>query len=381
MKKFRACVVGIGFIGAIHIETLRRLGNVEVVAIATPSKAREKADSLNIPRAYTDYREMLDKEKPDTVHICTPNSLHYEIAMYAMERGICPICEKPLTTTVEDARKLVAYAREHGIVTGLNFNCRFYPQVMQIRMMVENGSVGDIYSVSGSYLQDWLYLDTDYSWRLEPALSGESRAFSDIGSHWIDMTEAVIGQRAVEVMADFETFHKTRKKPLKQVATYSGMALRPEDYEEVPINTEDYATVLFRFEKGAHGVVTVSQVFAGRKNQMILSVAGSKCALHWDSEDSNELWIGHRERFNEKAPKDPSILLPETAAIISYPGGHVEGFPDTFKHNFKSIYKAIENGDLGKRESASFEDGLREMLLCDAIVKSAKERRWVEVGE
>ena len=381
MRKFRACVVGIGFIGAVHVEALRRLGNVEVVAIATPTNAQEKADSMNIPHAYTDYKEMLDKEKPDTVHICTPNNLHYEIAMYAMERGICPICEKPLTTSVEEARKLVAYAKEHNIVTGLNFNCRFYPQVMQMKQMVKSGEVGDIFTVNGAYLQDWLFLDTDYSWRLEPELSGVSRAFSDIGSHWIDMTEAVIGQKAVEVMADFETFHKTRKKPLKAIATYSGMALRPEDYEEVPIDTEDYCTVLFKFENGAHGVVTVSQVFAGRKNQMLLSVAGSRCALHWDSEDSNELWIGHRERFNEKAAKDPSILAPGTAGVISYPGGHVEGFPDTFKQNFKDIYRAIEEGNTGKRDSASFEDGLREMLLCDAIVRSAKERRWIEVGE
>ena len=381
MKHFRTCVIGVGFIGAVHIETLRRLGNVEVVALADEQGAKEKAERLCVPKYYTDYKEMLDTEKPDTVHICVPNNLHYEIAMYAMERGINPICEKPLTTTVEEAKKLVAYAKEHNIVTGLNFNCRYYPQVMQMRKMVEKGEVGDIFTVHGSYLQDWLYLETDYSWRLEPALSGESRAFSDIGSHWTDMAEAVIGQKAVEVFADFETFHKTRKKPLKPIDTYSGMALRPEDYQEVPIDTEDYCTVLFHFDGGAHGCCNISQVFAGRKNQMTLSVGGSKCALYWDSEDSNDLWIGHRDRFNERAPKDPSILLPETASVISYPGGHVEGFPDTFKHNFKCIYKAIEEGDMSRHDCAQFEDGLREMLLCDAVCRSAKERRWVKIDE
>ena len=381
MKKFKACVVGVGFIGAVHVEALRRLGNVEVVAIADQAGAEEKAARLCVPKAYSDYKEMLDTEKPDVVHICAPNNLHYEIAMYAMERGISPVCEKPLTTTVEEAKALVAYAKEHNIVTGVNFNCRYYPQVMQMRKMVENGSVGDIYTVHGSYLQDWLYFDTDYSWRLEPEVSGASRAFADIGSHWIDMVEAITGQRAVEVLADTAIFHKTRKKPLKPIDTYSGMALRPEDYAEVPIDTEDYVTVLFRFDNGAHGCCNISQVYAGRKNQIVVSVGGSKCALHWDSENSNDLWIGHREGFNEVAAKDPSILLPETAAVISYPGGHVEGFPDTFKQNFKCIYKAIEDGDMGKHDFASFEDGLREMLLCDAVVRSAKERRWVTVGE
>lgn len=381
MKKIKACVVGVGFIGVAHIEALRRLGNVEVVAIADPAGAQEKADALCIPKAYVDYKEMLETEKPDTVHICVPNSLHYEIAKFAMELGICPICEKPFTTTVEEARELVAYAKEHNIVNAINFNCRYYPQVMQMKNMVANGEVGDVFTVHGDYIQDWLLLDTDYSWRLEPDKSGESRAFSDIGSHWIDMVEMIVGQRAVEVLADFEIFHKTRKKPLKPIATYSGMALRPEDYEEVPINTEDYCTVMFHFENGAHGVCTISQVFAGRKNQIVVNVAGSKCSLHWDSEDSNELWIGRRDGFNQKATKDPSTLLPETGAFVSYPGGHVEGFPDTFKQHFKCIYKAVAEGDTSSKEFATFEDGLRDMLICEAVVKSSKEKAWVKIGE
>ena len=298
-----------------------------------------------------------------------------------MEQGICPICEKPFTTTVEEARELVAYAKEHNIVNAINFNCRYYPQVMQMKNMVKEGQVGDIFTVHGNYIQDWLLLDTDYSWRLEPDKSGESRAFSDIGSHWIDMVEMIIGQKAVEVMADFEIFHKTRKKPLKPIATYSGMALRPEDYEEVPINTEDYCTVLFHFDGGAHGVCTISQVFAGRKNQIVVNVAGSKCALNWDSEDSNELWIGKRDGFNQKATKDPSTLLPETGAFVSYPGGHVEGFPDTFKQHFKCIYKAVAEGNTASKEFATFEDGLRDMLICEAVVKSSKEKAWVKIGE
>jgi len=381
MKKFRACVIGVGFIGAAHIEALRRLGNVDVVAVSDVPNAQAKADAYFVPKGYDDYKVMLDTEKPDVVHICTPNSSHFEMAMYAMERGISVVCEKPLTKTLDEAKKLAAYAKKHNIVTGVNFNCRWYPQIMQVKSMIQSGEVGDIRTIHGGYLQDWLFLDTDYSWRLEPEVSGDSRAFADIGSHWIDMVESATGLRVVELLADFETFHKIRRKPLKPIETFSGMALRPEDYEEKPINTEDYCTVLFRFNNGAHGTCTISQVFAGRKNQILLSVSGSKCSLHWDSEDSNELWIGRRETYNQKVAKDPSIVSPLARASISYPGGHVEGFPDTFKQNFKAIYAAVEKGDTGKHDFATFEDGMREMELCEAVIKSAKHDRWVKVGE
>lgn len=379
MKKMRAGVIGVGFIGAAHIEALRRLGFVDVVALASARNAEKKAEALYVPKGYADYKEMIDRENLDAVHICTPNSMHYEMAMYAMEKGVPVICEKPVTVTAEEARRLKDYALKNNIVNAVNFNLRFNPQVVQMKEMVKAGDVGRIYTVHGSYLQDWLYFDTDYSWRLEPELSGESRAFSDIGSHWIDMVENIIGQKAVEVLADFETFHKTRKKPLKAVETYSGMALRPEDYQEVSIDTEDYCTVLFHFDGGAIGSCNISQVYAGRKNQTIISVGGSKCALHWDSELGNELWVGRRETYNNQIVKDPSILSDETKKVISYPGGHTEGFPDTFKQNFLKIYEAIEKKDTSVSDFATFEAGYREMLLCEKICESARTRQWVKI--
>lgn len=379
MKQFKTCIIGVGFIGAAHIEALRRLGNVDVVALSDVVDPEAKAAAHGVPKGYEDYREMIDREKPDVVHICTPNVDHYDMAMYAMERGIAVVCEKPMTKTVDEAKRLADYAKQKGIVTGVNFNYRMYPQIMQAKAMVDSGEVGDIYTIHGGYLQDWLFYETDYSWRLEPDISGESRAFADIGSHWIDAVEFISGLRAVEVFADFETFHKIRKKPLKAIDTYSGMTLRPEDYEEKHIDTEDYCTVLFKFDSGARGTCTISQVFAGRKNQMLVDIGGSRCALHWDSEHSNDLWIGRRDTFNQTATKDPSTLSPLAGSIIGYPGGHVEGFPDTFKQNFKAIYAAIEKGDTGQHLFATFEDGLREMQLCDAIVRSAKEGRWVRV--
>ncbi|MDR1908782.1 MAG: Gfo/Idh/MocA family oxidoreductase [Spirochaetaceae bacterium] len=379
MKKLRAGIIGVGFIGAVHIEQLRRLGNVEAAALTDALDPKGKAEAFSVPAAYTDYKEMIDRETLDSIHICTPNSTHFEIAMYALEKGVNVICEKPMTCTVEEAKQLTAKAKEKGLVNAINFNCRFYPLVYQIREMVRAGELGNIYTIHGSYLQDWLYLDTDYSWRLEPHLSGASRAFSDIGSHWLDLVEFVTGLKAVEVLADFAVFHKTRRKPLKPVDTYSGMALRPEDYEEVPINTEDYATVLFHFDNGAHGCCNISQVFAGRKNQIVAAIGGSKCAVHWDSENSNALWVGRRETMNGEIVKDPSILKPGTAQITSYPGGHVEGFPDTFKQNFKKIYAAIACGKPVCGEYATFDDGLREMIFCEKVVQSAKENRWVKI--
>jgi len=378
-KKFKTGVIGVGFIGAVHIEQLNRLGNVEVVALADDVNHKEKAAALCVARSYACYKELIENEELDCVHICTPNNSHHEISTYALQRGIHVVLEKPMTTTVEEAEELLALAKDRGLVHAMNFNCRFYPMVYQMREMIKNGDIGEIFSIHGGYLQDWLFYDTDYNWRLEPEFSGESRAFSDIGSHWLDLVEFVTGQRVTEVLADFAIFHKTRKKPKKAIETYSGMALRPGDYEEVPINTEDYATVLFHLDNGAHACCNISQVFAGRKNQIIITISGSKCSFHWDSELSNEMWIGRRGTANGQLVKDPSILAPGAAKITSYPGGHVEGFPDTFKQNFKKIYADIENGVDPNPDYANFSSGVREMKVGEKIIQSAKERRWISV--
>ncbi len=378
-RKLRAGIIGVGFIGAVHIEQLRRLGNVEIVALADSVDPQRKADALFVPKGYEDFRAMIDAERLDCIHVCTPNATHYEIASYALQHGVHVMCEKPLAATAEEAEKLLALAKEKGLIHAMNLCCRFYPMAYQMREMVKRGQVGDIFTIHGGFLQDWLFFDTDYNWRLEPEISGESRAFADIGCHWLDLVEFVTGLRVVEVMADFEIFHKTRKKPKRAVDTYANMALRPEDYEEVPIRTEDYAAVLFHLNNGARGSCTISQVFAGRKTQIQVAVAGDKCSLQWDSEASNELWIGRRDRDNGQLVKDPSILAPKTVGVTSYPGGHVEGFADAFKHNFKQMYAAIECGDATGFDFATFEDGVREMKLCGKIIQSARDRRWVSV--
>ncbi|MFN4144456.1 MAG: Gfo/Idh/MocA family protein [Runella sp.] len=380
MSKTKVAIVGTGFIGPAHIEALRRLPDVEVVGIAEFSAelAQARAQSLGTG-AYDSFDDLLRDDTVECVHICTPNFLHYEQSKKALMAGKNVVCEKPLATNTAQAEELVELADKLGLVNAVHFNLRYYPLVRQMKTMREKGELGDIYSVQGSYLQDWLFLPTDYNWRLEPSQSGDSRAVADIGSHLFDLIEYITGQHIVEVMADFNTVHKTRMKPKKAIETYSGKLLQAQDYDEVPITTEDFASILYRFENGNTGVATVSQVSAGRKNRCTLEISGSQQTFNWCSETPNEMWIGRREGYNQSLLRDPALLHPEARALASFPGGHNEGFPDTSKQLFKEVYAAIRNGRPAKPLYPTFDDGLRELILCDRIVQSARERRWVQV--
>jgi predicted dehydrogenase len=380
-QTIKAAIVGTGFIGPAHLEALRRLPNVEVVALCevTQELANEKAKTLGIPRAYT-FDEMLKQADIDVVHICTPNFLHFAQAKAVLEAEKHVICEKPLAVKIHEAEELVKIAAQTGLVNAVHFNLRYYPMVRQMKTMREKGELGEVYSVMGSYLQDWLFLQNDYNWRLEPDKSGDSRAIADIGSHLLDITEYVTGLKITEVMADFSTVHKTRLKPLKAIETYSGKMLQASDYAEVPITTEDHATVLLRFDNGSKGSVTVSQVSAGRKNRLNIEISGSKSNFEFNSERPNELWIGKREKANEHLMKDPSLFYPEASALISFPGGHNEGFPDTSKQMFKEVYAAVASGKQPENPSyPTFASGLRELIIGERIVESNKNQAWVKI--
>jgi len=381
MQTIKAGVIGTGFIGPAHIEALRRLGFVDVVAVAEQNDqlAQAKAAELSIAKGYGDYHQLLADPDVQVVHNCTPNHLHLEVNKAILAAGKHVISEKPLAMNSAESRELVELAETAGVVHAINFNYRYMPLVQQARLMCQAaGDVGRVLAVHGSYLQDWLHQDTDWNWRLVPELSGESRAVADIGSHWCDLVQFVTGQKIVRVMADLVTIHPNRKRPKVDVATYAGKELKPEDYEEMPIQTEDYASVLLEFDSGIHGVMTVNQCAAGRKNRLSFEIDGSKCALAWSQEEPNELWIGRRDGPNQVLLKDPSLLYDEAKQYAHYPGGHNEAYPDAPKNLFRNVYGFIAGTRPGG-DFATFVDGHNEVAICDAVLASSKSKQWVEV--
>lgn len=382
MAEIKVGIVGTGFIGPAHLEALRR-NNIKVAGLAeaTADLAEAKASELGIDKAYDSFESLIADPEIQVVHLATPNYLHFPQARAALMAGKHVVSEKPLAMNSGESAELVRLAADRKLVNAINFNLRFYPIVQHVRSMVQSGELGELFILQGSYLQDWLYLATDWNWRLEPGLGGTLRAVADIGSHWLDMTTFISGLKIEAVLADFKTFHPIRKKPAKPVETYSGKLLTPEDYIDQPIYTEDYASILIRYENGARGVLTVSQVSAGRKNRLYFEIDGSKAAVAFDSEQNGELWIGHRERPNELLLKDPSLLSPEARAVTSFPGGHNEGYPDTFKQMVNKVYSYLRRGDFtAKPDFPTFADGHYELLVCEAIEKSAREERWTEIG-
>ena len=374
MATIAAGVIGIGFIGEAHIEALRRLGGIHVAAIAGSSEeqAQRQARRLGVDRFYGSWRQLIEDPAIDAVHICTPNHLHFPIAKFALEHGKHVICEKPFVLTEQEGRLLLELANERQLVHAVHFNLRYYPLVQQARVFVGNGEAGRLFHFQGHYLQDWLHQHSDYNWRMEPAAAGEvsSRAVADIGIHLLDMAEYVTGLRIKALCAQTAIVHQQRLKP-----THTGV-------EAVRVQTEDYAAILLEFENGAKGNVTVSQVAAGRKNQLAFELNGSSCSLGWNSENPDALWIGHRSRPNEQLMKDPGLMYEEAAAYAAYPAGHVEGFPDTSKKLFKDVYAHIAKRP-SERESQptfpTFAAGVREVALCEAVMKSAGDKRWVNV--
>jgi predicted dehydrogenase len=381
MTEIKAGIAGTGFIGPAHLEGLRR-NNIKVIGLveANLELAQEKAAQLGIEKTYGSFDELLKDPEISVVHLATPNVLHFPHAKAALMAGKHVICEKPLAMNTIESAELVKLAAEKKLVNAINFNLRFYPINYQARSMVQSGELGRIFAIHGSYLQDWLLYDTDWNWRLEPGQGGTLRTVADIGSHWLDLSTFITGLKIESVMADFKTVYPVRKKPKKAIETFTGKMQAASDYEEIAISTEDYASILLRFENGTRGVVTVTQVSAGRKNRLWYEIDGSKAALAFDSERPNELWIGHREKPNELMLKDPSLLSTEARSVASYPGGHNEGFPDTFKQLSHKVYEYLRKGDFSaKPDFPTFADGHYELQISDAIELSAKEERWVKV--
>jgi predicted dehydrogenase len=377
LEKPKVAIFGIGFMGRVHTEALRRLGNVEVIGVAgrTAEAARKFADSLGIERSTGNYQDLIADADVSVVHICAPNDLHYAMADAAMRAGKHVLCEKPLASTVADASSMVALAKQKGLANCTLYNVRAYPQVQNMRRMCEAGEFGDIYVVQGTYSQDWLLYDTDWNWRIE---QGPSRTFADIGTHWCDLAEHITGQRITSLCADLHTFHKTRKKPKHSIETFAGKTLQPNEYDEVAIKSEDFGAMMFAMGEDTRGSLTVSQVSGGRKNRLFIEIFGSKASAAWNGEAPEELWIGHRNEPNQIQIKDSVLMPPEARSYTDLPGGHSEGYPDTFKQIFRRFYRRVMDAQ-APVDYPTFEDGIRQMRVLDAVLQSSQKKAWVTV--
>lgn len=383
MSGIHVAIVGTGFMGPAHTEALRRLG-IHVAGILGSSlqKSRQAAQELGIPKSYRDLDELLADETIQSVHITTPNKYHFEQVARVLRAGKHVHCEKPLAMTAEESKALVDLANESGLAAGVNYNLRYYPLNFEARDRIERGALGDVLSIQGSYVQDWLLHDTDYNWRVLAEEGGKLRAIADIGTHWFDMVQMIGGLPIEAVFADLATVHPVRKRPKGEIRTFADPRGGAQEVESIEIATEDLGAVLLRFKGGVRGALWVSQVTAGRKNALKYEISGTKSSLAWSSERPNELWIGYRDQPNVVLPRDPALVSEAARKYIAYPGGHDEGYDDTHKQSFKAFYDYIAAGDLSApKPFPTFEEAHHEIVICEAILKSHEQEHWVRIGE
>jgi predicted dehydrogenase len=382
MKRIGMGLVGAGFVGPHHVDAVRRLGFVDIVAVAGSSEAsgRQKAEALGARRGYGSYQALLDDPDVQVVHNATPNHLHYEVTSAALARGKHVVSDKPLAMTAAEARQLVAEAARAGVVAAVTFNYRGNPLVQQARGAIARGDLGTPHFIHGHYLQDWLLKDTDYSWRLDPHKGGASSALGDIGSHWCDLAQHVTGLRITHVLGDIATVVPKRQRPRGSREAFQAGGGGATDLVDIVV--EDLASVLVRFDNGAKGSFSVGQVCSGHKNDLVLEVCGSKASVRWHQERQNELWWGHRDRANEALQKDPSLLDADARGYAHLPGGHQEAWADAFCNLMRDIYAVIAAGPPYRPlppAVATFADGCRANAIVEAILDSARHGGvWTE---
>lgn len=384
MKMIKVGIIGIGFVGPIHIENIRRLGVAKIIAVASinQKEADKAANKFYIQKAYGNWKDLISDQEIDVVHITTPNKLHFPIAKAAIKAKKHVICEKPLTLNTDESKILVDLAKEKRIVNATTFNMAFYPMVKQAKEMIAYGELGKIFLVHGKYLQDWLSRDSDYNWRVESEFCGKSRVISDIGSHWMHMVQTVLGKRITSVYADSTIFIPIRKKPTIEISTHSERGLKDGEYENIKVDTEDHATIMFKFEDDIKGLLIASQVCPGRKQFIEWEINASKKSLSWNGEEPNVLWIGNRSTYNSYFIKDANIMNKNSKKYAHYSVGLTEGYPDTWKNIFMNIYQDILRSNRNNKkiqDYPTFEDGYRIQILIDSILESIQKNKWIDI--
>jgi predicted dehydrogenase len=385
MEKIKVGIIGMGYIGVSHIEALRRIGFVELAAVADTNYAlaKKKADEFHIPKCYATMEELIADPEINAIHNCTPNNLHLEVNTAVIKGGKHIYSEKPLAMDSRESGLMIdLLSKQPDLVAGVNFNYRMYPLIQDAKIRIASGEIGRPYLVHGCYLQDWLLFETDYNWRLEPEYAGASRCVGDIGTHWMDLAQVMVGSRITEVCANTLIAMPKRKKPTTAVESFA--VNTSAEYKDYEVKTEDYAGALIRFENGATGVFQCSQISAGRKCFIDIEVDGENASFHWNHEIGDRMWKGNRNSNNEEIMRNPN-LMKEPARPYSYlAAGHPEGWNDAFKNGIEAFYRFIrDNKKHGKDQCdfATFQEGHYLMKLIEAVIKSGKEQRWVKVDE
>lgn len=384
MKKLKVGIVGLGFVGILHIDAIRRIPYAEIVAVADKNMEQTKriAEEYGIPQYYDNVDDLINESRPDVIHNCTPNYLHKEINIKVIQNEIHLFSEKPLTRTAQEAADVLSALREHpDVVTGVNHCYRMNPMVQEMYTMIQSGEIGVPRIVHGAYIQDYLSEETDYSWRIDPEISGASRAIADIGIHIMDTIQFVLDSRITDVCADLYTALPIRKKPKGQVATFSKNA--NTEYEDIEIKTEDYGAVMFRTDKGLHGVYCVSEISPGHGCGLEFEVDGSKASVEWNQEHPNQLRVGYRERGILSIDRDPITLSDRAKGYTKLAKGHPEGWNDTEVNSIRKFYDYIlkdKEKRTEKPEFATFEEAFYLMKVVEAILESNKTGSWVHIS-
>jgi len=243
--------------------------------------------------------------------------------------------------------------------------------------MIARGELGDVLLAHGTYVQDWLLLPTDYNWRVEPEVSGPSRAIADIGTHWFTTVEYVTGRRFRRVLARLKTFHATRQRPRRRLLAFEHAVDAERD--EVPVTTEDAGVLLLELDNGALATTVISQVSAGRKNWFGWEIDGSRGALYWNQEDPERLWHGRRDEPNQIVVRDPARMDESLRWSTRLPAAHPEGYADAFRTLFDPVYRDILAGRPGDGDYPRFRTGHRAQRFVEAVLESHASGAWVDL--
>lgn len=379
-KTLNVAIVGPGFIGKQHYEAIRRIPNTEVIAVVEPNPTicESFAEQYGVKYHFTKYEDLFSLENLDVIHICTPNSLHYPMAKKALENNVHVFCEKPLSLTTEESKKLVSIAKKSSALHAVNLNYRSNVMVREMKHRVEN-SIGDLLLVKGEYIQDWLMFDTDYDWHFIPELIGPSRTVADIGTHLFDLIQFTTGKNIVKIYANLITVYDTRLKREQTgetfAHTYTG------EGTPVKIVNEDAAMIICELEDGTKASLHLSQVTGGYKNGLSLTISGSKESVTWNQEKSDKLLIGKRDEGNEILYADAKYVDQSLQNFISLPNGHAVGWADAMKNSIHEFYRHIRQEVDSSESYVDFYKGHQLMKLVEACVLSSQENRIVEIKE